>query len=351
MRELEQQGLARMDAVKRVAKARGIPKRELYRRVISLQLRRGRGSRRGAPHSRGCGSRSSSSAIISIIAGCVSTVPRARQANAEFPRHPPRLHIQVVDDLHVIGEKPDGRDHGVARGFAQVIADIRLQPGLRRRAAAALPGEIPLPHSHAGATAAEARSSSATYGLGLRHGHWHGVRREYQTADAAVRPAPRETGPSSPPGIWDAWKTAGFLSMAGALLRQRHGRFQILRCTAGIRNTTRMPRLQTPARESRHLRAFARRCRCSSGCQFRLPQYTGTSSRRSKRGDQRAILVVDGAASVEVVIMLGHFQHFVRAERCARAERSPETESRLRVFRDRRRRRSAGRRRGTHSRF
>lgn len=32
---LELQGLARMDAVKRVAKARGIPKRDLYRRVIS----------------------------------------------------------------------------------------------------------------------------------------------------------------------------------------------------------------------------------------------------------------------------------------------------------------------------
>jgi 16S rRNA (cytidine1402-2'-O)-methyltransferase len=34
VRALELQGLARMDAVKRVAKARGIPKRELYRRVI-----------------------------------------------------------------------------------------------------------------------------------------------------------------------------------------------------------------------------------------------------------------------------------------------------------------------------
>jgi 16S rRNA (cytidine1402-2'-O)-methyltransferase len=31
---LEEQGIARMDAVKQVAKARGIPKRELYRRVI-----------------------------------------------------------------------------------------------------------------------------------------------------------------------------------------------------------------------------------------------------------------------------------------------------------------------------
>jgi len=35
VRALELQGLARMDAVKRVAKARGIPKRDLYRRVIS----------------------------------------------------------------------------------------------------------------------------------------------------------------------------------------------------------------------------------------------------------------------------------------------------------------------------
>jgi 16S rRNA (cytidine1402-2'-O)-methyltransferase len=33
VRELESQGLARMDAIKRVAKARGIPKRELYRRI------------------------------------------------------------------------------------------------------------------------------------------------------------------------------------------------------------------------------------------------------------------------------------------------------------------------------
>jgi 16S rRNA (cytidine1402-2'-O)-methyltransferase len=34
VRELEQAGVARMEAVKRVAKARGIPKRELYRRLI-----------------------------------------------------------------------------------------------------------------------------------------------------------------------------------------------------------------------------------------------------------------------------------------------------------------------------
>jgi 16S rRNA (cytidine1402-2'-O)-methyltransferase len=34
VRELERQGVTRRDAVKRVAKARGIPKRELYRRVI-----------------------------------------------------------------------------------------------------------------------------------------------------------------------------------------------------------------------------------------------------------------------------------------------------------------------------
>ena len=35
VRSLERQGMARMEAVKQVAKARGIPKRELYRRVIS----------------------------------------------------------------------------------------------------------------------------------------------------------------------------------------------------------------------------------------------------------------------------------------------------------------------------
>jgi 16S rRNA (cytidine1402-2'-O)-methyltransferase len=35
VRELERQGLSRMEAVKRVAKTQGIPKRELYRRVIS----------------------------------------------------------------------------------------------------------------------------------------------------------------------------------------------------------------------------------------------------------------------------------------------------------------------------
>jgi 16S rRNA (cytidine1402-2'-O)-methyltransferase len=35
VRALEQQGMARMDAIKQVAKARGIPKRELYRKVIS----------------------------------------------------------------------------------------------------------------------------------------------------------------------------------------------------------------------------------------------------------------------------------------------------------------------------
>ncbi len=34
VRTLEMEGLSRMDAVKRVAKARGIPKRELYRRLL-----------------------------------------------------------------------------------------------------------------------------------------------------------------------------------------------------------------------------------------------------------------------------------------------------------------------------
>jgi 16S rRNA (cytidine1402-2'-O)-methyltransferase len=35
VRALEQQGVARMDAIKQVAKSRGIPKRELYRKIIS----------------------------------------------------------------------------------------------------------------------------------------------------------------------------------------------------------------------------------------------------------------------------------------------------------------------------
>ena len=35
VRELEQQGVPRMDAIKRVARERGLPKRDLYRRVIS----------------------------------------------------------------------------------------------------------------------------------------------------------------------------------------------------------------------------------------------------------------------------------------------------------------------------
>jgi 16S rRNA C1402 (ribose-2'-O) methylase RsmI len=38
VRELERQGVTRRDAVKQVAKARGIPKRELYRRVISQKV-------------------------------------------------------------------------------------------------------------------------------------------------------------------------------------------------------------------------------------------------------------------------------------------------------------------------
>jgi hypothetical protein len=60
----------------------------------------------------------------------------------------PQFHIQIVEDLHMIGDEADGRNHQVSNpSSAQIdgqIAHIRFQPGLMGRPTATLVGEMPV---------------------------------------------------------------------------------------------------------------------------------------------------------------------------------------------------------------
>src|SRR5689334_16424713 len=67
---------------------------------------------------------------------------RARHRYAQLVRQLPRLHIEIIEHLDMIGQKANRRNHdrlfALILQYAQGIADVRLQPGLRRRAAPAL---------------------------------------------------------------------------------------------------------------------------------------------------------------------------------------------------------------------
>ena len=71
----------------------------------------------------------------------------AHQIEADLFRRLPRLGVEVVEHLHVVGDEADGRDddipHALLLQRAQVVADVGFEPGLRGRPAAALEDESP----------------------------------------------------------------------------------------------------------------------------------------------------------------------------------------------------------------
>lgn len=96
----------------------------------------------------------------------------------------PGLQVQIVEHLHMIGHKAEGRDHDggdpVRLQGVEVIADVRIQPGHLGRSAAALIDQIPggdfQPLGH------QPRRLPELAGVvgGLRHRHGNAVSREHQ---------------------------------------------------------------------------------------------------------------------------------------------------------------------------
>ena len=84
----------------------------------------GRSGRRRAFGAVGSRRSSISSRIIDTKAGCVPAVPARDNVEPELPRELDRLDVEVVEDLDVVGDEPDGRDDDVAHA-ARVRASRR----------------------------------------------------------------------------------------------------------------------------------------------------------------------------------------------------------------------------------
>ena len=71
----------------------------------------------------------------------------ANQVEAEVSRGLPRLGVEVVEHLHVVGDEADRRDYHVSRALRlqspQVVEDVGFEPRLRGRPRTALEGEAP----------------------------------------------------------------------------------------------------------------------------------------------------------------------------------------------------------------
>ena len=144
----------------------------------------------------------------------------------------------------------------------------------------------------------------------LRHRYGNGVRREHQPSLRQLFQRRARRDPPSPPEISDARKTAGSCR-SPARSRPPHGPARCSRYTAGTRSTIRTPRSRTPAPAARRRRASAARYRAAADASCGCPSRSAANrSALSSSGPiSAAILIVDGAAAVEVIIMLGHFQH------------------------------------------
>ena len=74
----------------------------------------------------------------------------------DFSRRLSCLVIEVIDDLHVISDETDRRNHDgldpLLRKGAQVVTDVRLQPGVSRASRPRAVGQIPLRHVAEGMT-------------------------------------------------------------------------------------------------------------------------------------------------------------------------------------------------------
>src|SRR5687767_12178979 len=73
---------------------------------------------------------------------------RANKIDTQLLRELPRLDVEIVNDLHVIGNKTNRRDNDIRQSLtvklSQVVAYVRTEPRLRRRSAATLINDLPV---------------------------------------------------------------------------------------------------------------------------------------------------------------------------------------------------------------
>ena len=92
--------------------------------------------------------------------------PGAHEPEAERGRPLARLHVEVVDDLHVVGDEADRRHDDVGHPLrperVQVVEHVGLEPRLSRGSAPALVDERPRELPARAATRAQVSRSWAS---------------------------------------------------------------------------------------------------------------------------------------------------------------------------------------------
>ena len=72
---------------------------------------------------------------------------RSDHVDAQLVAQPRDFHVEVIDDFHVLRQETDRHDDDVSDALgwqlADAIADVRFEPRLRWRTAAALEGQVP----------------------------------------------------------------------------------------------------------------------------------------------------------------------------------------------------------------
>ena len=127
---------------------------------------------------------------IATYLGCVPAVPARTMGSCSFCADFFGFDIQIEQHFHVIGNEPDGHNHHLVRqillfDMAQVIADVRFQPRLIRRPAAALVHQDPFIDTDGFADqSAGFLQLRFVFGAGC-HGDGDAVRREDQLCAGA----------------------------------------------------------------------------------------------------------------------------------------------------------------------
>ena len=92
----------------------------------------------------------------------------ADHVDAELVAKLAGFRVEIVEHFQMVGDEADRRDDDVLQLgsvvlFAQEVADVRLEPRLLRRAAAALVDQVPVVSSDASATSRQASRSCNSY--------------------------------------------------------------------------------------------------------------------------------------------------------------------------------------------
>src|SRR5262244_2299062 len=104
-----------------------------------------------------------------MVVGSLSAV----EADPDPRRNGAGLDVEIEENFHVVAHEADGK-HDHARRLRpletlQHLADVRLEPGVARRAAPALIGDLPSSMSQAGSYRLRRRMELARVGRALRH--------------------------------------------------------------------------------------------------------------------------------------------------------------------------------------